>query len=71
MELNGQIFGELVCEYVQSVNIDGLPKVNTSWVRVLESEIKRVHSTASRKFKALLKREFEEVNDLPIDIQDF
>ena len=36
VDLTGWLYADLVLEFVYSINKDGLPKIHTSWVRVLE-----------------------------------
>jgi nitrogen regulatory protein PII-like uncharacterized protein len=40
--LTGEMFSQMVSEYVYCMNNNGMPEINTAWDRVMDSEIKRV-----------------------------
>jgi len=40
--LTGAMFGQMVSEYVECINNNGMPEINTAWDRVMDTEIKKV-----------------------------
>ena len=40
--LNGQMFAQMITEYSDCLNNNGMPEINTAWDRVMEIEIKKV-----------------------------
>jgi len=49
VEMNGRVFADLITEYVNSLNKEGLPQINSSWARVIETEAKRVLQSAKEQ----------------------
>ena len=70
IDLTGNLYAELIQQYCESMNSNGLPKINSSWTRVLESEIRRVKMKASKRLKKMMNKLFTEEGELPIELDE-
>ena len=47
--LDGKMFAQMVEEYSNCMNTNGMPEINTAWDRVMDTEIKRVLQQSTTK----------------------
>ena len=67
--LSGQMFADLVTQYVQALNSEAVPTIQSAWERVVDAELRRVYESSIREFRRFLNAESD--GRMPLDLEEF